>query len=59
MVYDIVVYATGTGGTITPEIEIHELPDNAPPPINNGYIKTFRFYDRWKAEECARNFGRY
>jgi len=57
MVYDVKAYATGKGGVITPEIEIIEYPDDeAPPVINTPRVATFRFYNRWEAEECARNY---
>lgn len=57
MIYDVVVYHSGTGGSITNEIEIQTLPDDAPPPVNSPYMSTFRFYNYADAQNCARNYG--
>ena len=55
MVYDVRAYFTGRG-TYETEIEILEYPDDeVPPVVNTPTISTFRFYNRWEAEECKRN----
>ena len=59
MVYDVVVYHSGTGGKINNEIDIQAYPDDqAPPMVNNMYISTFRFYNECDAQACKRNYGK-